>query len=389
MHEQVEIAIVGGGMAGSLLAALLARAGHRVVLCDLHETYPPDFRAEKLSPPQIASLEALGFGEALHRAATPVGELAIARFGRIVQRRPSRELAIDYPDLVACARTQVPPGAMRLGRVTAIDPAEPGASVRFSDGRTIAARLVVVATGLARGLVEGCGFRRRLLDPEHCLAIGFDVAPADRGAARTALTYHGQHRDDRSAYLTLFPLGDRLRANLFVYRRHGEDWAAAFRARPAETLRAMMPGLAPILGEFEVSGRVVTRPIALHVTEDPVRDGVVLIGDAFATTCPTGGVGLDKVLTDVERLVALVPGWLAANDTSAAATARFYADPAKRACDAEARRRDAYARGMALDPGLTWTARRWRNFLVLVGLGWLRRALPTPLPNKVSASHRG
>ena len=376
MREQVEVAIVGGGMAGSLLAALLSRAGHRVALCDLHETYPPDFRAEKPSPPQVARLEALGFGAALHRAATPVGDLTIARFGRIVARRPSRELAIDYRDLVACARAEVPASALRIGRVTAIDDAPEGACVRLGDGRAIDARLVVVATGLARGIVEASGFRRRTVADDYCLAIGFDVALADPRASRSALTYHGQRLADRSAYRTLFPLGDRLRANLFVYRRHGEDWAAAFRARPAEMLRAMMPGLEPILGAFEVTGRVVTRPIALHVVEDPVRAGIVLIGDAFATTCPTGGAGLDKVLTDVERLAALVPGWLAAGDTGAAAVARFYADPAKLACDAEARRRDAYARAMALDPGLAWTARRWRNFLVLSGLGWLRRGLP-------------
>ena len=380
MREQVEVAIVGGGMAGSLLAALLSRAGHDIVLCDLHETYPPDFRAEKPSPPQVARLEALGFGAALHRVATPIGDLAIARFGRIVERRPSGELAIDYADLVACARAAIPASALRVGRITAIDRTANGACVRLGDGRAIDASLVVLATGLARGIVEACGFRRRILDPEHSMAIGFDVEVADPRAARAALTYHGQSLADRSAYLTLFPLGDRLRANLFVYRRHGEDWATAFRARPAEMLRAMMPGLAPILGPFEVTGRVVTRPISLHVVDDPLRDGIVLIGDAFATTCPTGGAGLDKVLTDVECLAALAPGWLAAGDTSATAVARFYADPAKRACDAEARRRDAYARAMALDPGFAWTARRWRNFLVLSGLGWLRRALPAPMP---------
>ena len=101
----------------------------------------------------------------------------------------------------------------------------------------------------------------------------------------------------------------------------------------------------------------------------------MLIGDAFATTCPTGGTGVDKVLTDVERLAALAPGWLAAGDTGAAAIAHFYADPGKRACDADARRMIAYARAMALDPGLAWSARRWRNFLVQSGRGWLRRKL--------------
>ena len=245
---------------------------------------------------------------------------------------------------------------------------------------------MVVATGLARSLIDALGVRRTVIEPEHCLAIGFDIALARPGARPAALTYHGERLADRSAYLTLFPLGARLRANLFVYRRHGEDWAAAFRARPAEMLRAMMPGLVPILGDFAVIGRVVLRPIALHVTEDVARDGIVLIGDAFATTCPTGGTGLDKVLTDVERLHALAPGWLAAGDTGAAAIARFYDDPDKRACEADARRMVAYARAMALDPGLAWTARRWRNFLVQTGRGWLRGNLAAAPAGKATTS---
>ena len=45
---RIEIAIVGGGLAGSLAAAMLGRAGRDVVLIDPHAVYPPDFRCEKL-----------------------------------------------------------------------------------------------------------------------------------------------------------------------------------------------------------------------------------------------------------------------------------------------------------------------------------------------------
>ena len=372
MRDRVDVAIVGGGLAGSALAAVLARRGIAVAVCDLHHAYPSDFRAEKLSAGQIRQLARLGLADGLRGTTTPIDELAIARFGRVVERRRNDEVGIDYADLVNGVRAAVPPDALRIGRVSRIDA---GPSLVLGDGRILEAKLAVLATGLARGLVEQLGICRIVLEAEHCLAIGFDLSLANPAARRLALTYHGERLADRSAYLTLFPLGDRLRANLFVYRRHGEDWAAAFRARPAETLQAMMPGLVPILGAFEIVGRPVLRPIALHATEEPARDNIVLIGDAFATTCPTGGTGVDKVLTDVERLAALAPAWLAAGDTSAAAIARFYADPTKLACDAHARRMIAYARAMALDPGLVWTARRWRNFLVQSGRGWLRRRI--------------
>ena len=46
--RQTDIVIAGGGLAGSAAAAMLGRAGYSVVLVDPHESYPPDFRAEKI-----------------------------------------------------------------------------------------------------------------------------------------------------------------------------------------------------------------------------------------------------------------------------------------------------------------------------------------------------
>ena len=44
----VDVAIVGGGLAGSTAAAMLGRAGISAVLIDVHKAYPADFRAEKI-----------------------------------------------------------------------------------------------------------------------------------------------------------------------------------------------------------------------------------------------------------------------------------------------------------------------------------------------------
>src|SRR3954454_10246608 len=56
-----DIAIVGGGLAGSLAAAVLARAGHRVILIDKRAVYPEEFRVEKLAGQQLDILRRLGF----------------------------------------------------------------------------------------------------------------------------------------------------------------------------------------------------------------------------------------------------------------------------------------------------------------------------------------
>jgi len=47
--KYTDIAIIGGGLAGSTAAAMLGRAKIPAVLIDPHQTYPFDFRVEKIS----------------------------------------------------------------------------------------------------------------------------------------------------------------------------------------------------------------------------------------------------------------------------------------------------------------------------------------------------
>ena len=68
--RQTDIAIVGGGLAGSTAAAMLGRAGVRAVLVDPHPVYPKDFRCEKLDASQVTLLRKTGLAGAVLSAAT-------------------------------------------------------------------------------------------------------------------------------------------------------------------------------------------------------------------------------------------------------------------------------------------------------------------------------
>jgi hypothetical protein len=162
----------------------------------------------------------------------------------------------------------------------------------------------------------------------------------------------------------MFPIGNIMRANLMVYRPMDDIWFREFRKNPEATMRAMMPGLDRMAGNFKVVGPVKIRPADLYITENHRQPGVVLIGDAFATSCPAAGTGTDKVFTDVERLCnAHVPNWLATEGMSRAKIDMFYDDPVKTACDAWSVAKAWHLRSLSVDNGLTWRARRWARFM--------------------------
>lgn len=373
--READIAIVGAGLAGSTAAAMLAQAGHRPVLIDPHETYPVDFRCEKLDGSQVRLLRKTGLADAVLKAATPYPEIWVARFGRVVERRPDSQCGILYHDLVNTVRAQSRQGTdFVAAKVSAIETGPDRQTIELSNGERVSARLVVLANGLNSGLRQRLGIDCEELSPTHSLSIGFDVRPLRRlGFDFPALTYFPE-QPSRIAYLSLFPIGGMMRANLFVYCSVRDPWLRPFRETPREALLAGMPGLGKLTGDFEVVGGVKLRPADLYVSKRTRRAGLVLVGDAFATSCPAAGTGLNKVFTDVERLCRVhIPRWLASPGMGEDKIAAFYDDPVKRACDAHSLSKAHFQRSLATSVALPWRIRRWSRSVGHIGIAVIRQ----------------
>jgi 2-polyprenyl-6-methoxyphenol hydroxylase-like FAD-dependent oxidoreductase len=377
--RHTDVVIAGGGLAGSLAAAMLGRAGIDAVLVDPHPVYPPDFRCEKLDGVQLQTLRLTGLADAVLRAATPYHECSVARLGYPVGKRRGGERGILYDTLVNTVRAQIPNRNEFIhAKITGISTSPERQAVRLSGGEEISARLVVLATGLNIGVREKLGVSREVISPNHSISIGFDVKPSDRDAFPFhSLTYFAEQTADRMAYITLFPIGGTMRANLFGYRDLHDPWLRQFREAPQETLFAMWPGLRPLMGDFAVPGFVKMRPVDLYITKGHRQAGVVLVGDAFATSCPAAGTGARKVLVDVERLCNVhIPRWLATPGMAEAKIAAFYDDPVKQACDALSVRKAFRLRSESIDAALCWNALRWAKFAANWGIGALRCLTP-------------
>ena len=101
----------------------------------------------------------------------------------------------------------------------------------------------------------------------------------------------------------------------------------------------------------------------------------MLVGDAFATSCPAAGTGTSKVFTDVERLCNVhIPRWLASDGMGVDKIAAFYDDPVKRACDRHSADKAFNLRSLSIEPGLPGACAAGPASSADLAIGTLRQA---------------
>jgi len=361
-----DIAIIGGGLAGSLAAAVLARAGHRVVLVDKRAVHPDEFRVEKIGGQQLEMFRRLGFIDGLANAACRYDRVLNVREGRVVDVSVSQAYGLPYADLVAMARSQLPdPSALIVDDVTAIGCSDDIQHLELASGKRIDARLVVLATGMAGALGYKLGIRRRVLAERHSVSFGFTIARQD-GAPFDfeALTCYGERTADGVDYLSLFPVRAGMRANLFMFRDPTDPVMRELRRDTEAMLMRLLPGLRPFLGDFRVTDRVQNWVMDLSVVEGHLQPGIVLIGDAFQTNCPAAGTGVARLLVDVERLCTeYAPRWLTTEGMSREKIAEFYVDPDKIAADQHSLKMARFRQALTSRDDISWDVRRRLHFL--------------------------
>lgn len=163
----LDVVIIGAGPAGSLAATLLARQGHRVLICE--RTHFPRFQiGESLLPQAMVWLEEAGLLPRLEAEKFQPKNGAVFRMGarqRVIdfnnKTTPGPAATWQVPrerfDLVLADGAQAAGAEIRFGcRVTAFQPGEQGITLRIEDdagtAETIAVRFVLDASGFGRVL---------------------------------------------------------------------------------------------------------------------------------------------------------------------------------------------------------------------------------------------
>jgi 2-polyprenyl-6-methoxyphenol hydroxylase-like FAD-dependent oxidoreductase len=377
-----DVIVVGAGLAGTCAAETLARQGISVILVDPRAQCPPLFRAEKLEPDQVELLRKLRLFTNLLPHARRIREIQIGYNGHVCGAVPIEQYGISYSDMVNSLRSDNPLVQRRIGHVEHISNSDQTQRVTFRDGETLTSRLAVLSCGVGSELQARLGIRKSVIRKGQSLSLGFSIVKTDGTPFPfDAVTYYPNSNRERIDFLSLFLMGDAMRANLFTFTSTYDSWVRHFIAQPTRQLQRIFPKLRRLIGGFGIVGKIETGRVDLYEMREVAQPGVVLIGDTFQTACPSTGMGVSKVLTDVDVLGARAPQWLATPGMGVEKTATFYADERKHSVDASASQKAEYRRRAIVDASLRWRTHRLR---LRLGMQFRRVAAPTFFSSAVS-----
>ena len=318
MDRSVDVVVVGGGIAGSALATVLARDGYEVLVLERQTTYRDKVRGEVLCCWGVGELLALDLEKPLLDAgghyvarAVPYDEVtdpaeAEAFAAPLDQLLPGVPGCLDvgHPDACdAFSHAAATAGATVLRGVGDVD-VTPGAppTLRYELDdvvTTVRAGLIVGADGRTSSVRRQLGIALRESTPRTLgggmLVDGLDDWPDDQLSLGTEGDLHHFVFPRAQGRARLYLLHDRAQRGRFAGPDRQQAFLDAWRF-------ACIPGV-EMFRAARPAGPCAFYPMNDSWTDGPCAPGVVLIGDAAGWNDPIIGQGLSIALRDV-RLVA-------------------------------------------------------------------------------------
>jgi 2-polyprenyl-6-methoxyphenol hydroxylase-like FAD-dependent oxidoreductase len=335
--DQYDLIIIGGGIGGSALAAVMARAGKSVLVLEQSAVFEDRVRGEWISPWGVKETQRIGLYDLLLSAgghhvlkhvsydesrAAEISETRTLPLSMFVEGVVG-PLSIGHPHHCQTLFDEAGrSGATTLRGVQVVSIA-PGAapSVRYvSQGaeHEAKARLLVGADGRMSRTREVCGIRLHQDKPHHWFA---GLLVEDAQGWNQDLQAIGTEGD--FGFLA-FPQGN---GRVRVYGGYSLEQRSRFSGEggPHKFLDAFRMTSAPdnrFLAEARVAGPLYSYFNNDSWTDEPFTQGAVLIGDAAGWNDPIVGLGLSITYRDVR----IVSEMLKASDDWSRAAFVPYAD---------------------------------------------------------------
>ncbi len=335
-HSSADVVVIGGGPAGATAAALVAEAGHSVVVFE-RESVPRFHVGESLVPATYSTLERLGLIDRLRQSAYPrkfsvqfvteTGkETRPFYFDKFRPHESSQTWQVwrnEFDEmLLDCAAergAEVVTGAQVTEVVFEEDRAV-GVRVRGVDGGDdevlVTSRVVIDASGLSAFLAT----RRNLKQPDPHLQKAtvwgyFRNARRDQGRDEGATII--LQTEGKKSWFWYIPLPDNMvsvgctGSLRYLFPKGGSDvesvWERETDRCPAITLR---------LANASLEGPLRTTRDFSYKSSQAAGDGWVLIGDAVGFIDPVYSTGVFLALKSGEMAADAIIAGLSAGDVS-------------------------------------------------------------------------
>ncbi len=332
--EQTDVAVVGAGGGGAVLALALAKQGISTVVLDQAAGPPQGLRGEILQPNGQQVLDRLGILQSLPAEATrSVRHFHFCRAGG------TRLCSIDYGDLPAPYNRAIVtlPNVAHQAIVAAVQQQKSvtlsygtsftgllregnqvvGLSTTGPEGtKQIRAKIVVGADGAFSKVREAL----KIPADVHLYPDGYLIAILESDEPVSESFYYVGHK----TILGLFPATGN-KVYLFYMIPSGSMDAVKQRGIPVlqQVWTQIAPQFAGLFRRLSDWSQTAYMPTGRVRTPTWVADGAVLIGDAAHAMNPHASQGRMQAMVDAMALSDLLPGCLADRDYSAARLKEF------------------------------------------------------------------
>ncbi len=320
--QDVDIAIVGGGMVGASLALLLSslNLGWRINVIEAFPMTPAsgdlqpsfDARSTALSHSSREVLEMLGLWSTLSPRLAEIKEVHVSDRGHIGNTRlhaaeqnlPALGYVVENQWLgsVLMEALQQAPGIdiTAPAQVASVKPIRGGVQLSLSGSEVSAnlqAKLLVVADGAQSRTRDMLGIDATTRDyGQVALVTNISLQQDHHGVAYERFTDSGP-----MAMLPLQPVENEYRSAL-VWTLPPERVAEMMEASDEVFLAELQDRFGHRLGQFQRVGTRHSYPIRLITSNEQVRSHVVVVGNAAHSLHPVAGQGFNLALRDVAVL---------------------------------------------------------------------------------------
>lgn len=320
MAKCPELVVVGGGLAGLLLAA---RAGERfgdlLDITVIERALPKlpeaslDTRATALSRGSKELLDSWGFWVEVSDSAKAIDNIHVSRKSRFGSALLQDDTTQNEPMGWVVENAFLQAALLARCEAVAVDVIEGREVVNFTatsdrptltldDERQLVADLVIIADGAESSLRNQLGIGvTRQAPSQFAIAFNCETDGADTGIAYERFTDEGP-----LAFLPLRNSSDSMLRYNVIWCAHHETQTRLLTLGDQDFIEELQAMVGWRVGRITKIGKRAGWPLSVVVSRELVRSRCVLLGNSAHNIHPVAGQGFNLSVRDVDRLIALL-----------------------------------------------------------------------------------